>query len=152
MQNTQRDVRRLMVAMNKIDGLYYRAARRYGVKGSTLTLLYALDDGEPHSQKQICDEWLIPRTTINTIVKECVKDGTITLLCEKHSKEKTIVITPTGHACARRMLQGVYDTECSALAQTESRFSDEFVTALEQFTRNLHAEFEKTIFRAGQNE
>ena len=33
-------------------------------RGNALSLLYALDDGEPHSQKQLCEQWLIPRTTM----------------------------------------------------------------------------------------
>ena len=64
-----------MIAVNKIDGLYYFAAKKLGLKANSLALLYALDDGQPHSQKRICEEWLIPRTTINTVVKECVAKG-----------------------------------------------------------------------------
>ena len=66
-------VRRLIIAINKIDGSYYFYARKLGVKENTLALLYELDDGHPHSQKQISEDWQIPKTTINTIVKQLVQ-------------------------------------------------------------------------------
>ena len=79
MEHIQKEIRRLIIAVNKIDGLYYQEAKKLGIKGNALSLLYALDDGEPHSQKQLCEQWLIPRTTMNTIVKEYVKNDLITL-------------------------------------------------------------------------
>ncbi len=63
--------RRLIAATSAADGAYYRWAVQSGVTPHTLDLLYALDDGLPHSQKQICEEWAIPKTTINTVVKAC---------------------------------------------------------------------------------
>ena len=42
---------RFYVCTNKMDGLYYLAARRLGVKENAFALLYALDDGRSHSQK-----------------------------------------------------------------------------------------------------
>ena len=57
MENYREQLRLLTQAMNQIDGLYYQAARKLGIKDNTLALLYALDDGKPHSQKQIGEEW-----------------------------------------------------------------------------------------------
>ena len=48
--------RRLVAASYASDGAYYRWALRSGVTEHTLNLLYALDDGLPHSQKQISEE------------------------------------------------------------------------------------------------
>ena len=62
-------VRSIMLATNQIDGVYYFLAKKLGVNENALAFLYALDDGQPHSQKEISDAWLIPRTTIHSIVK-----------------------------------------------------------------------------------
>lgn len=72
-----------------------------GLKENTLSLLYALDDGAPHTQKQICEEWLIPKTTINTVVKECVANGYVTLAPGEHSHEKLICLTERGKGYAQ---------------------------------------------------
>ena len=38
------EIRRLMLATNRIDGAYYLLSRKLGVKENILALLYALDD------------------------------------------------------------------------------------------------------------
>lgn len=87
---------RINLCMNQIDGLYYMAARKLGIKDNTLILFYVLNDRKPHTQKEICEEWLIPRTTINTIVRENVKEGRIRLENAGHKKEKQIFLTEKG--------------------------------------------------------
>ena len=37
---------------------YYFCARRMSLRENTLALLYALSDGEPHTQKQVSADWL----------------------------------------------------------------------------------------------
>ena len=46
----RQEIRELMIASNMLDGIYARMARKLGIKDNTLALLYALDDGAPHSQ------------------------------------------------------------------------------------------------------
>ena len=58
------------VCCNKMDGLYYLAARHLGLKENTLALLYTLNDGQPRSQKQLAQELLIPKT------KKCFSPST----------------------------------------------------------------------------
>lgn len=141
MENHRKKIRRLMIAVNQVEGIYYSAAKKLGIKENTLTLLYALDDGKDHSQKQICDEWFISRTTINTIVKECVEAGYITLVKKNHSKEKRVAITETGRHHAQRVLQAVYHAEQNAMAETLREFPPEFVSAMERFVGHLKKEF-----------
>lgn len=145
MAQTYRDeLRRFFTALNKIDGLYGLFAKRLGSNGNHLALFYALDDGEPHSQKQICDEWLIPRTTINTIVREYVDKGYITLLHTDHSKEKLILLTDSGREYAKRLLQTIYDAEERSMAETIAAAGSEFITAAEQFADCLQRHFQQS--------
>ena len=88
MKEDRKYIDRMNLCMNQIDGLYYMAARKLGIKDNTLALFYVLNDGEPHTQKEICEEWLIPKTTINTIVRENVDLGYIRLENAGHRKEK----------------------------------------------------------------
>ncbi len=80
MKDTHEKVRRFMIAFNRIDALYVDSMRTFGVKGNLFVLFYAIADGKAYSQRQICDDWHLPRTTLNTIVRECVKDGLVELL------------------------------------------------------------------------
>ena len=132
-EEKQRLIRRLTQAFNRIDGAYYYCARRLGVEENTLALLYALDDGRPHSQKQICEEWLISRTTLNTIVKECIEKGYLTLQANAHSKEKQILLTESGRQYASKLLGFLYRAEEAAIKETLDRHGDALITALEDF-------------------
>ena len=108
-----------------------------GLKENELSLFYALDDGAPHSQAEISRHWLIPKTTLNTIVGDCVARGLIRL---EGGREKYIRLTEAGAAFARRALDAVYALEDAAFARTLSRFSPEFVAALADFAQELNAE------------
>lgn len=87
------EIRRIMISVNVIDGICDIMAKKAGMKMNTLALLYALDDGKAHSQREICEKWLIPKTTLNTIVKECIEEGYIYLNADKGKKEKEICLT-----------------------------------------------------------
>ena len=123
MNETFAEIRRLMLATNRIDGAYYLLSRKLGVKENILTLLYALDDEETHSQKRICEDWLFPKTTINTIIRELVQAGYVTLCREENGREKRIALTQAGKDYASKMLKGVYQAEQAAMEKTLQRFS-----------------------------
>ena len=80
MEENRQIMRALATAMNRIDQMYCDDVTRIGVKASELWLLYALDDGAPHSQKQICQEWGLPKTTLNTTLKQAEAKGYLTLV------------------------------------------------------------------------
>ncbi|HIT66435.1 MAG TPA: winged helix-turn-helix transcriptional regulator [Candidatus Merdisoma merdipullorum] len=141
--NQERDyINRLWSCTNIIDGLYYHSARILHVKDNTLTLFYALADGKVHSQKQICEEYLLPKTTLNTIVRECMENGYVALSRETHSREKNIILTEKGRLYAHTILDSLFLAEQHAMKRTLERFSPEFIDALEYFTANLQQEFE----------
>lgn len=150
-QTYRTELRRFFTALNKIDGLYGLFAKRLGTNGNHLALFYALDDGKPHSQKQICDEWLIPRTTINTIVREYVDKGYITLIHTDHSKEKNILLTESGKAYAQQLLQSIYTAEDQAMAAALKSFDSSFITALECFTDHLQCSLPSTPAKKESN-
>ena len=134
-------IRRLTLACNRMDGAYYLYARDCGVNENTLALLYAINDGQPHSQKQVCEEWLIPKTTVNTIVRQLEAEGYLTLRHDGRGREKTLCLTPAGARYARDILRDIYAAEDAALQAALEKFSPRFVDALEEFTAVLCAEF-----------
>lgn len=133
-------LRRTMIAINVIDGIYYTLAKKSGVKENTLTLLYALDDGRPHSQKEICEQWFMPKTTLNTIVKECAAAGYVYLDGSSHTKEKDVCLTPAGQAYAAQILAPIYALEERAMAEALGGAPGDFIRPLERFTDHLKSE------------
>ena len=140
-------LRRLMLATEKMDGAYYLYSRTKGAKENVMALLYALDDGQPHSQRQICRDWLIPKTTVNTNVKELVEGGYATLLSADGKREKQIVLTEKGRAYAAEILKQIYAAEQAAFDQTLERFSPAFVDAMDYFCGCLCQELRQAAER-----
>ena len=140
-------VRRLVLHINQMDGAYYYFSRKLGYKENLLYLLYALDDGRPHSQTEICRDWMIPKTTVNTNVKELVSAGYATLR-QGERREKIIALTESGRAYAGELLGQVYAAERAAMEQTLARYSDSFVDGVAYFAQALCREFEHRALHA----
>ena len=69
--NSKQFFKQLGMLLYGIDGIYDEYGRKNKIASTNvLWVLYALNDDEKHSQKDICDGWSIPRTTINTIIKD----------------------------------------------------------------------------------
>lgn len=139
-------VRSLVRATNQMDGAYYFFSRKLGYKENLLYLLYALDDGRPHSQTEICRDWMIPKTTVNTNVKELVSAGYATLE-QGTRREKVIALTERGRAYAGELLGQIYAAERSAMERTLERFSPAFSDAVAYFSQALCRELEARTAR-----
>ena len=133
----QGNIRKIMISVNRIDGIYYRLAKRIGIKENTLSLFYALSDGQPHSQKEICDEWLVPRSTINTIVRECVEKGCVRFQRSAHSKMKMLLLTESGKEYADELMNELFSVEQAAFMETLKRYDGGFVNAMSFFADEL---------------
>lgn len=147
MDINRNDIRRFVIAANSYDGAYQMVCKKMGIKSNMLWLLYAMDDGELHTQKQICEDWLIPKTTVNTLIKECESVGHVTLHSIPSKRELQICLTESGKAYARKALNVIYKAEENALQLTlqeyDPSFMLTFVLALESFVENIKIAFEK---------
>ena len=117
-----------------------------GVPENLLALFYALADGKPHSQKEICEDWLIPKTTVNTVVREQVAAGHMTLRAGE-GREKIICLTETGRAYADRAISALCAAERAAAERTMAKHGAQFVAAVEDFTDALWNEYEARLER-----
>lgn len=137
MEDKETQIRRIMLSLNRIDEIYYRWGRRVGLKENMLALLYALSDGGHYTQKQISEEWLIPKTTINTIVKECVRSGHVVLRHEPHSKEKLICLTDAGREYTEEVLRTLKQAEMQAFDETVKKCGAGITEVFEEFADRL---------------
>ena len=134
MEQYRSEIREFMIVTTVLDRIYENLAKAAGTRGSLIELFYALDDGKPHTQREICREWLVPKTTVNTLVQKCVHEGYITLLPHSGTKEKEILLTEEGRRYMRDLLDVIYDIEREAYEKTIEKFSPDFVPAVTYFT------------------
>ena len=136
--------KRLILALYNIDEVYYASEKKRRLSDAELCILYALDDGQPHSQKEICEKWLVPKTTVNTITKKWESQGLLTLAAiSGKRREMQITLTDSGKAFSKEILDFIYRAEDTALTKTLDKYSDTFIDALEYFGAELKKAFEE---------
>ena len=116
------------------DELYAAVARRSGLSFHTLITLYALDQDEGSTQSQLAQAWMIPKQTLNTVVKELERQGHVRLCTGKDQKEKQVFFTDAGRKFAAASLREVYELEDRAVAAMDRERFRELVEANEAFT------------------
>ena len=124
-------------ALYHVDSFYDEFAKQSNVSSALLWVLYALNDGESHTQIEISNDWELPKTTVNTIIKDIQKDGYVELVPIKGKRrEMSIVLTESGKRFADNVLSELYKKEAEvykALSMEER----ELVAMLEKIAKNL---------------
>lgn len=127
MEHNREAIRQIMISINIMDRIYANFAKKLGAKEKALALLYALDDGKLHSQKEVSEHWFIPRTTLNTIIKEFEEKGYVTFQSiPGQRREKYICLTETGVAYTKELLDPLVEIEDWAMCETLKTYSIEF--------------------------
>jgi len=138
--------RRLILALYSIDEVYYLNEGRKKISDAELSVMYAMDDGKPHSQREISQEWLVPKTTVNTIVKRWEKEGLLTQTAiPGKRREMNIMLTDAGREYAKSFMSFLYKAEDKALKKTLDKYSDEFIEVIEYFGESLKEAFEEEL-------
>ena len=117
-----------MIITERIDEIYSHFSKAMGMNESELCVLYSLD-GEPSlSQRQICEQWLIPKTTLNTIIKKYEKVGYVQFETIPNNRNES-----------------VYRAEDRAMRETLKKYGDSFIEANECFANELKLAFEQKL-------
>ncbi len=145
--------RRLTEAIMKIGGIEGAIDEQISSNDTELVLLYALDDGGSHSQREISEHWELPRSTVNTVIKRWEKEGIVIL--ERISgkrREMAVRLTEKGEKKAKADLAPTYSAEDQALKKTIDRYSPQFIEALEYYAEMLKEESDRINGRRVQSQ
>ena len=124
-------------ALYHVDSFYDEFAKQSNVSAALLWVLYALGDGNPHTQIEISNDWELPKTTVNTVIKEIQKDGYALLVPIKGTRrEMSIVLTESGKKFADNVLSDLYKKEAEVFKSLSSE-EQEIVKVLEKLARKL---------------
>lgn len=104
------DTRALMCGVNtaiiKIRGAYAAWAKAHGVNYHKTLILYSMRDNEECTQKQISENYRLPKQTVNNIVTELRREGMITLVPAKDGgREKVLCLTEQGEIYAAGIME-----------------------------------------------
>ena len=124
-------------AIYPVDSFYDEFAKQSNVSSALLWVLYALNDGQPHTQIEVSTEWELPKTTVNTVIKELQQNGYVELIPIKGKRrEMSIALTEAGKEYADRILSGLYKKEV-AVYGTLTPEEREVIATLEKIAERL---------------
>lgn len=103
-------------AIIKFRGLYSRWSNDLNISYHEMLVFYTLREKGYCTQKQICDNYRLPKQTINNVITAMRKDG-ILIYDESHStgREKAFILSDTGKQYAAPILTSLNAVEDRAL-------------------------------------
>ena len=105
-------------AIIKCRGVYSQWAKRMGVSYNRMLVFYTIRDYGYCTQKQMCDQYLLPRQTMNNIVTALCREGLLTEdSTRRQGREKAYILTEAGAEYSARHLASLNAVEERA-AQT----------------------------------
>ena len=99
-------------AIIKCRGVYSQWAKRIGVNYNRMLVFYTIRDYGYCTQKQMCDQYLLPRQTMNNIVTVLCREGLLTEdPTRRQGREKAYVLTDAGTDYSARHLASLNAVE-----------------------------------------
>lgn len=127
----------------RIDSHYTNFAKQENVKANLLWIMYALSDNKSHTQKAICEEWDLPLTTINTIVKDLENQGFVKLIkVDGKRREMNIALTDEGKKFSDKLLKGLFDLE-KQVFENITKDADDIISKLTMLEKEIKETFDK---------
>ena len=107
------DVNRAII---KFRGIYSEWSSRHNISYNEMLVLYTIRENGFCTQKQICDNYLLPKQTMNNVITGLRKNG-ILEYDEAHGKgrEKAFILSPKGKEYAAPFLESLEMVESRAL-------------------------------------
>ena len=99
-------------AIIKCRGVYSQWAKRMGVSYNRMLVFYTIRDYGYCTQKQMCDQYLLPRQTMNNIVTALCREGLLTEDPDRRQgREKAYILTEAGAEYSARHLASLNAVE-----------------------------------------
>ena len=130
----RRQMNDLCACIFRQDELYDIWAKHSGMKSSTVTVLYMLDQFSEMTQGGIAQMCLLPKQTIHTVVQELARAGYLEKVSAPGRKEKPLRLTESGKQYTAGKLGGLYRAEERAAADIGAEKFAEMVEMTRRFT------------------
>lgn len=117
-----------------IEMVYDDYARSNGISYTTLYVLHAISQFEDCTQKKICENTLLPKQTVNNIIKNLFDKGYINLsVSPTNHRVKIISFTKEGQEYAYPMISHIEKAECEAMESLSPSEQKEFMNSIKMY-------------------
>ncbi len=141
---TRRLLDKVNLAVIRLRGAYSAWSKNHGILYNEMLVLYTIRDHGYCTQKQVCDNYLLPRQTINHVITDLRNRGLLALSPENSTgREKAFVLTEKGKAYAQPLLDSLTSTEEQAMEHLGLETVRIMAESLDAYTAALFCAMEK---------
>lgn len=117
MQTTLEQIKSYTALWRETNSLYEAWAGQHGLSYYELLVILSLSETDgPCRQKDICTQWVLPKQTVNTILKSFQKRSWITLVpSQEDRRNKEIKLTKPGRDFIAKTVHAMQRHECMVL-------------------------------------
>ncbi len=139
--NYRQQMDRITVHLGKITQLYHECAKAQGMTYNSMMVLGALHHYQTCTQKQIAEEWGLPKQSVNSIIKKLQDKQHVEFLPGRNNKEKLVALTAKGEAYADKALQPILAMEERVLERMGEEKCRQIEKNTEKFATFFSEEF-----------
>ena len=142
--------RRYTALWQENNQLYEQWARRHHLSYNELLILISLMDADDGcTQKDLCGQWLLPKQTVHSILKNMIRKGLVCLEASDGDKRsKKIRFTEEGREAAKQVTDALFDMESRIWDRLGVPSTENLLYALTLFNQFMKEEMtcEKDLF------
>ncbi len=117
-RETQTLIRDLDCAIIKIRGAYAAWTRENGVRYHKMLVFYSICDNQTCSQRQICEDYVLPKQTVHNTVRTLTEAGYLRLVPSgRNRKGKRLQLTARGREYAKQIMEPLMRLEETAVQE-----------------------------------
>ena len=132
-------------AIIKFRAIYFEWSRRHNISYHEMLVLYTIRENGYCTQKQICDNYLLPKQTIHNIISNMRENG-ILIYDESLSvsREKVFVLSEKGREYAAPFLESLDLVESGAMEILGKEKLNKLIELLLEYDMALNKELDES--------
>lgn len=146
MNNWDKSIKAITSAVDRTDYLYEKWAKKLGVNNYVSRIMYMLYLSEVNRQKEMVENYVMPKQTVNTVITELQKKGYIILIPDENDKRSKIIkLTQEGINYANKIVTPLLDCEIRVLKKMGTQRVEMLIDTMNQYADLLETEM-KTFY------
>jgi DNA-binding MarR family transcriptional regulator len=146
-EKIRQQLRNFNTVIKETDAVYGELAKQSGLSGCAFWLMYSLREADGKcTQKELCDQWVISKQTVNSALKGLEKSGYVSLISsETDKRNKYITLTDKGILFARKNIDIVFELEELAFNKMSVAERAAIIEISQKYQKLLRSETERFL-------
>ncbi len=146
-EEIRQQLRDFNTVMKEADAIYGELAKQSGLSDCAFWLMYSIREADGNcTQKELCDQWVLSKQTVNSALKGLVKNGYITLTSsETDKRSKYIALTAKGVKFAQERIDLVFKLEELAFQKLSVKERTAMIEISRKYQELFRAEAERFL-------